>query len=176
MKRPLCILLTTVFILSITATALAIDIDLSGMSDKELKQLRGQIDKELTSRAAANSLAGGDVGDYHIDILSIEMTKDMGGADAILINYLFTNNSKESASFWMDVSAKVYQDGIECSQAYTLDGLSSTMKDVQAGGSLEISRAYALNNDYDDILIEIEEGFSFYKNDDEKLSFTLELP
>ena len=176
MKKLLCVLLIAVFTLSITATAFAIDIDLSALSDKELKQLRGQIDKELTKRAATASLASGDISDYHIDILSIEMTKDMSGADAILGIYLFTNNSKESASFWMDVSAKVYQDGTECTQAYTLDSLSSTMKEVQAGGTLEISRAYALNNDYDDILIEIEEGFSFYKNNGDKLSFTLELP
>ena len=176
MKKFLFSLLIVVFTFSIAVSALAIDIDLSGMSDKELKQLRGQIDKELTSRAAANRLAGGDIGDYHIDILSIEMTKDISGSQAVLVNYLFTNNSKESASFWMDVTAKVFQDGIECNQAFTLDDMSSTMKDVQAGGSLEISRAYSLNNDYDDILIEIEEGLNFYKKSTDKLSFSLELP
>ena len=175
MKKLLCILLTMIFVFSVVTTAFALDIDLSSLSDKELKQLKGQIDKELANRSAANSIAGGDIGDYHIDILSIEMTKDITGSDAILVNYLFTNNSDDSASFWLDVSSKVYQDGIECSQAYTLDGLTSSMKDVQAGGALAVSNAYTLNNDYDDILIEIEEGFSFYGSD-EKLSFTLELP
>lgn len=176
MKKVVSILLVALFVLGVATTAFAIDIDLSGLSDKELKQLRGQIDKELTRRAAESSIAGGDVGDYHIDILSLEMTRDMTGADAVLVTYLFTNNSEKSASFWMDVSAKVYQDGVECNEAYTMDSLSSMTKDVQEGGSLEFSRAYSLNNDYDDVLIEISEGFNFYGNSAPALSIVLELP
>ena len=175
-KKAVCILLSALLVLTITATAFAIDIDLSDLSDKELKQLRGQIDKELTRRAAASSLAGGDIGNYHIDILSLEMTKDMTGKDAVLINYLFANNSKKSASFLIDFSAKVYQDGVECSETYTLDSFSTMTKDVQAGGTLEFSRAYALNNDYDDITLELSEGFNFYGNSSSPLTITLELP
>ena len=49
-------------------------------------------------------------------------------------------------------------------------------KDVQAGGTLEFSRAYALNNDYDDITLELSEGFNFYGNSSSPLTITLELP
>lgn len=176
MKRVIGLLMIVILTFSVIAGAMAADIDLSGMSDKELKQLRGMIEKELTRRAAASSLAGGDVGNYHIDILNIEITKDITGKDAVLINYLFTNNSNSSASFWIDVSAKVYQDGVECSEAYTMDSLSTMTKDVQAGGTLEFSRAYTLNNDYDDIMVEISEGFSFYGSSNPPLSIMLELP
>ena len=174
MKRLLCLLLAALLTLLFTASAFAVDIDLSSLSEKELKQLKGQIDKELARRASANSLFSGSIDDYHI--LGVETAKDMFGAEAILINFLFKNNGKKSASFWMDVSVKVYQDGVECSETYTMDSLSDMTKDIQAGASLEFSKAYTLNNDYDDITIEISKGYALFNNSVPALSFTIELP
>lgn len=107
----------------------------------------------------------GDLGKYHIEIGDYTMEKDVSGNSAIVISYIFTNNSDEAESTLVALSDNAFQNGVSLESAFFLDDSivdsSATMKDVQPGGSLEIKKGYVLSSSTAPVEFEVSESFSF---------------
>lgn len=181
MKKLLALLLA--FILGCGATALASSIDLASMTDEELRQLRGDIDAELSTRAEAMSrtngvLLEGELGDYHIALTAIQTAVINGDVPCVLLTFLFTNNSPEPQAFLMSIDKTVSQNGVPCAMVtHAVPGVES-MKDflgVETGETIEVQAAYELRDAQSPIRIELKELFN-WRSDAPVLVGTFELP
>ena len=181
MKKLLALLLT--FILCCGATALASSLDLASMSDEELRQLRSDIDAELSMRAEAafqptSALLEGDLGDYHVALTGIQWTVDSNDAPCVLLTFLFTNNSSAPQAFLMSIDKTVSQNGVPCEMAtHAVPGVDG-MRDflgVESGETIEVQAAYELHDAENPIGIELKELFN-WRSDAPTLVGTFELP
>lgn len=109
----------------------------------------------------------GDLGDCHIKIVSAQKGKDYSGNEALIVTYEWANNSDEEKMFGTTFTAKAYQNGVECSTAYMVDGVDSQklLTNIKPGAALEIQTAYLLT-DNSDVTIEVSPWISF---DDKKV-------
>lgn len=110
--------------------------------------------------------------DYQVTIDSYRIVEDYDGAPCIAVNYTFTNVSDDSpTSMMMATDITVYQDGVECEDAYfsgeNSDGYTNKVK---AGVSVEVTRTYKLQNTTSDVEIEVGQ-LSFW--DDALLAYTV---
>lgn len=98
----------------------------------------------------------GDIGDYHIKIVSARLGKDYSDKDVLIVTYEWTNNGDEEQSFSLSFSDKAYQDGIECSSSLFVDGvdINKLSQDVKPGATLTLEAAYLLN-DTSDVTVEV---------------------
>jgi hypothetical protein len=95
--------------------------------------------------------------DYSVTINGYNIVEDYDGSPAIAIDYTFTNvkdDSPSSMQFATDIT--VYQDGVECEDAYfsgeNSDGYTNKVK---KGVSVEVTRAYKLQNTTSDVEVEV---------------------
>ena len=98
----------------------------------------------------------GDIGDYHIKIVSGAKGKDVKGKGVAIITYEWTNNSDDEQMFSTAFSAKAYQNGVECSSLVIVDGVESEklLTNIKPGATLKVQEAYALEDD-SNITIEV---------------------
>lgn len=175
-----CLILMTVF------SALGETVDLSQFSDAELRQLRQQIDTELSARTAERTLEGGvlaegDIGDCHVAILSLTRAKDYQDQPAVIVKYLFVNHGEKEKAFTTEFITKVFQAGVQCDTAlifdaekYGYDGMS-TFRQAKPGAAYECTEAFVLSDFDTPIEIEIGELFSFSDNK-EQVILTITVP
>lgn len=108
-----------------------------------------------------------EVGDYIITIQSYGLGVDYDGKDALIINYDWTNNSDEAASPFMTFILKGFQDGIETSDVFMVDGvdLGIGQKEVRPGSTLEGAQDIIGVDDLSKpIELEIDELMTFDSN------------
>lgn len=100
--------------------------------------------------------------DTGISIASWSLDKDYSGSDVLVIEYAWTNNDDEPASFVFSVNDKVFQNGVECETAISCDSVDSSMqsKDVQPGVTYNVKVAYVLQ-DMTTVNVVVEKAFSF---------------
>lgn len=129
---------------------------------------------ETTTEAPKDS---GSLGDFEITIKDATFTKDFEGNNAIVINYDFTNNSKEATSPFLTVIGKAFQDGIELESAVIMDDkvydLSIDQKEIKSGVTLENCQIAFVLSSESPVEFEISELISF---NDKKLVKTFEIP
>ncbi|EAH2903754.1 DUF5067 domain-containing protein, partial [Listeria monocytogenes] len=114
-----------------------------------------------------------ELGDYKVEILSSEVVKDFEGNNAIAIKTKFTNNSKENISFMVAIDQQAFQNGTQLETTVSADAsMGGSEKDVQPGGTLEVTELYKLQNTQNTVDIEATELISFSKNSVKK-SFEL---
>lgn len=120
-----------------------------------------------TSKTDKNTVmeGEGDIGDYHIKIVSAEVGKDYSENPVLIVTYQWTNNSDDEQMFSTAFSAKAYQNGIECGDAYVVDGVDSQklLANIKPGATLELKDAYKLDGD-SDVEIEITPWISLESN------------
>lgn len=185
MKKFFVLALSLMLALACCA-AYAEDVDLSGYSDDELRLLRERIDTELSARTAAATLAGGvlaegDVGEYHVAILDVDLVEDYKGNPALLIRFLFANNGEDEESFMVACSSKVFQNGVECAGAITMNASSighdpnAIMLDVKPGASLECTKVVVLQDTTSPVEIQVRKLIDFSANPDQVI-VTLAVP
>lgn len=116
----------------------------------------------------------GTIGDYSIEILGFELSKDYQDKDCIVVNYKYTNNGEEAKSFMVAVSTKAFQDGVELSSAIITGISEDSMKDIKTGASLEVKKAYSLSNMDSPVEVEVDKLFSINSND-KKVTKTFEI-
>ena len=152
MKKILCLLLA-VMLLTVAGCTEVIDEVNDSVVDSIIPSVGGTMEGE------------GDLGDYHIKIVSATTAKDYEGKEVLVVTYEWTNNGDEEQMFSTAFTAKAYQNGIECTTAYFVDAVDSekSLTNIKPGASLEVKEAYALN-DNSDVEIEVTEWISF--NDD----------
>lgn len=117
------------------------------------------------------------LGDFAVDIKSARMAEDYEGKPVIIITYGFTNNGDEEAAMYTSLTDKVYQDGVECEQAFVLDDSANynsdnQTKSIKKGVSLDVDIAYKLNNTESPVEVEVTEWISF---SDKKITKTFEI-
>lgn len=93
-----------------------------------------------------------DFGKYAVDYKGACLMYNESGADALVLTFDFTNNSKETASYGWTVYEKAEQNGAELESTYvitdmeTFAGVSDQyFTDVEPEQTLEVSTAYKLN-------------------------------
>ena len=134
--------------------------------------------EESSAPASGDS---GTLGDYQIAILNARRATDYEGKPAIIIAYSFTNNSGENQNFMTSIQAQAFQNGVQLESA-VLAGDDETynaqniMKDVQPGGTLEVEKAYLLQDEASEVSVEVSEIFSMSKDKLAKSFSLAELP
>lgn len=118
-----------------------------------------------TNPDKSNQEGEGDIGDYHIKIVSSEKGKDYSGNDVLIVTYEWTNNSDEEQMFSTAFAAKAFQNGIECGDAIMVDGVDSQklLANIKPGATLEVKDAYKLDGD-SDVEIEVKPWISLEDN------------
>ncbi|ECB9787738.1 TPA: DUF5067 domain-containing protein [Listeria monocytogenes] len=135
---------------------------------------KASTEKPETAKAETKKKAdSNELGDYKVEILSSEVVKDLSGKDAIAIKTKFTNNSKENISFMVAIDQQAFQNGTQLDTAIATDGgLGGVDKDVQPGGTLEVTNTYTLQDTQSKVDVEAKELISLSKNSVKK-SFEL---
>ena len=111
----------------------------------------------------------GDIGAYHVKILEAQLGKTVFDDDVIIVTYEWTNNSSESTSFLVALTADAYQDGVECSfglitnDAYPFFG--NELKDILPGATLKVQKAYKVENDISTVDVVVTRGPLSYPKD-----------
>lgn len=123
----------------------------------------------------SGDVAGGDAGsataqattqeeevksDYAVTIDTCTVTTDYEGSPAIVVDYTFTNNSDEDASFAVACIAKAFQNGAELETAVVNEDLGNGyMAELKPGATTQARIAYKLA-DQSEVSVEVEELFS----------------
>lgn len=153
MKRVLSLILAVLIVLTFGVFALA-----SSSSDDDTKtQSTGQTDTAQTDDTS--------LGKISVEIKSCRIAKDYEGSPVAIVTYVFTNNDDDAKSFWLAVEHHAYQNGIGLNDAYILEDSANYndenyMKEVKKGASLEVERAYKLNDTTTDIEVEVKKLIS----------------
>ena len=118
----------------------------------------------------------GELGAYNVSVIGARYTSTIDGEKAVIITYSFTNNSADETFFDYAITDEVYQNGIECeslifsndkSYDYEMD-----TKKIKKGVTIEIEKAYELNDNKNDLQIELSRQFSW---NDDKYEITIPL-
>ncbi|MCA0251248.1 MAG: DUF5067 domain-containing protein [Actinobacteria bacterium] len=103
--------------------------------------------------------------EYAVAIDGHSLTKDHDGKPVLVVDFTFTNNSEDAASFMFALRAKAFQDGIELEDAILIGNKkydsANTMKEIKPGKSLKVQQAFSLDNKKDDVEIEVTKLLSF---------------
>ena len=91
----------------------------------------------------------------------LTVTTDYAGKQALLVNFTFTNNSDDEASFTVNIRDKAFQNGVQLDRAIVTDVDTSTgMNTIKPGATINVSEAFTLN-DTSPVTVEVSEAFSF---------------
>lgn len=125
-------------------------------------------DNNSVSQAVVETEAAKDneLGSYQVEIKNARISENYEGKPTVVITYGFTNNSSESAAFYIAIDETVYQNGVGLERTYTLkDGdpydEANQSKEIKSGVTLDVDVAYVLNDTETDIEVEAKETFSF---------------
>ena len=126
----------------------------------------GSDSDESGDQGSGSADANTSLGDYSVEIASCRLAKDYEDKDVVIIKYVFTNNSDDSAAFYTTFDDNVYQDGVGLNGAYVLKDSAkydagNQTKSIKPGASLDVEVAYELNDSETDIEVEVAEIFSF---------------
>ena len=156
MKKIICLLLT-----------LAILFAFSACSDEPAKdQGSGTASGDGTTQSAEDNKDTDRIGDYSVVIDSCRLAKDYEDKDVVIVKYIFTNvEDDEPASFSLSIGAKVYQNGVELSDAYILDddadySSEDSLKEIKKGATIEVEKAYELDDTETEIEVEVTDWLS----------------
>jgi len=161
MKRMFILLLAVLLICP--CLALGETLDLSQMSDSDLRQLRDQINVELSQRvgSAPDALAAVTIDGCLIEVLAVERTVNYANAPSLLFTYRFTNNSAAATTMLRIASIKMFQNGVQLDSASSIQGvnLNEISKEVKPGGSLVCYGSIKLQDEENAVDLEIKRQF-----------------
>lgn len=113
----------------------------------------------------------GNLGDYVCNVKESVITTDYEGNPALVVTYEFTNNSSEATSFDMSIDDTAFQNGVGLEMTF-LEDLEYEDTEIKPGVTIDVKKAYALNDTENDVEIEVSELFGM---DDVKSSTVIEL-
>lgn len=104
----------------------------------------------------------GKLGDYKVKIDSVKMTKDLDGKDAVIITYIWANNSNNDSAFYFTISRKISQNGVKCDETIMPNDANylgaDAVKSIKPGQTLKVQLAYALQDTKTPIDVELQEA------------------
>ncbi len=163
MKKFLSIFLSIVVVLTFAFFAIA------SSDSEDSDQGSGTVD--------SGEVDNSTLGSYNVEIMSCRLAKDYEGDSVVIVKYNFTNNGDEAIAFYTAFDDEVYQNDIGLNPAYVLKDTANysadnQTKQIKTGASIEVEVAYELNDTTSDIVVEVEELFSF---DDKKITKTFSI-
>jgi hypothetical protein len=111
-------------------------------------------DKSITASSDEDETLGesGALGDYYVEILGGQPTKDYLDNSCYRVYYRFTNNSDEPISALMSIDIDAYQSGVELDYTYADDYIEVDdyyFLDVMPGTSIVCTEIFELEDDSD---------------------------
>ncbi len=128
--------------------------------------------------SATNDATGENtLGEYALEVASCRLAKTYDNKNAVIVKYLFTNNSDDEAAFYTAFDDTVYQNGVGLNAAYVMDdsakySADNQTKKIKKGATLEVEVAYELNDTTTDVVVEVERLFSL---DESKITKTFSI-
>ncbi len=146
-------------------------------TDKVSSQQSAQSGSTQSLETESKQEQDNKLGDYGVEIKDCRLAEDYQGKPVAIVTYGFTNYDNEDAMFMTSVTAKAYQGGIECGEAYVLDDDAdydgaNQSKSIKKDATLDVQVAYELNDETTDLLIEVTEWISF---NDDKITKTFKI-
>lgn len=140
------------------------DAILGGMLHGEFVEdtFAGEDIPSLAKEAALRQEKEGDVGDYHIVLKDATVVKDYD-EKAVIITYMWTNNSDETTSAKSAVDVNVFQNGVSLEPAFVYSENyddEAALKSVRPGASIQVQDAFYIE-DMSDIDVEVTESWGF---------------
>ena len=111
--------------------------------------------------------------DFTIEYVNYSIIEDYEGNPAIMFEFNATNNSSEASSFMANALPKVYQNGVELSNAVSMDDsydLDGYMASVQPGATVTVYLAYVLQDETSDVQLTVGQVIGDYVYAEETIS------
>lgn len=96
--------------------------------------------------------------EFNVELLSTSISQDYEGKPVLVVEYNFTNNSDESASFMFSCQDKAFQNGIECDNTvFGCDEIDSQqqLNEIQPGTTYALKIGYHLQDTTSPVDIEV---------------------
>lgn len=140
------------------------DAILGGMLNGEFVEdtFVGEDVPSLAKEATLRQEKEGDVGDYHIVLKDATVVKDYD-EKAVIVTYIWTNNSDETTSAKSAVDVNVFQNGVSLEPAFIYSENyddEAALKSVRPGASIQVQDAFYIE-DMSDIDVEVTESWGF---------------
>ncbi len=101
----------------------------------------------------------GNLGNFVCNVKESVITTDYEGNPALVVTYEFTNNSDEASSFDLSISDTAFQNGVSLEMAF-MDDLEYEDKQIKPGVTIDVQKAYVLNDTENSVEIELSELFN----------------
>jgi len=113
------------------------------------------------------------IGVFDVSVVSYRVSKESDGTSVLILELGVTNNGPDSESFGLSAEVNAFQNGVELSTAYMVDGVDSHTKHAQLrpGAGVAVYYCFTLS-DESPVDFELSELISF---DDTVHTFTVEL-
>ena len=165
MKRTLSLIFAVLIVLAFGIFALASSSSSDEKSQAEQKDSYSETKDQGNDQAesAEEKTSSTKLHTVSVEIKSCRIAEDYEGSPVAIVTYVFTNNRSEAQSFWLTVKDSAFQDGVGLNDALFLAKSAnyddeSYLKEVKKGASIEVERAYKLNDTTTDLEIEVKEN------------------
>ena len=116
-----------------------------------------------------------DIGDCHVEYLYHEIVQNMADDWCVAVYYQFTNNSDENQAFYVTVSDKAFQNGVELEESFfhVNDDSKTREMEIQPGVSVTVCSGFVLR-DTSDIELQVSPWISFDNTPSDAMMLSLE--
>lgn len=118
-----------------------------------------EFDAEEPSDDGTVYVQDGNLGNFVCNVKESVITTDYEGNPALVVTYEFTNNSDEASSFDLSISDTAFQNGVSLEMAF-MDDLEYEDKQIKPGVTIDVQKAYVLNDTENSVEIELSELFN----------------
>lgn len=116
-----------------------------------------------------------DISNCNVRYLRHEILNNLAGDKCIAVYYEFTNNSDSDKAFYVTVTDKAFQDGVELKSSifHVNEESHDSSAEIKPGVTVTICSGFVLRNDYTDVEIEVEPWINFSKNVYDKMVLSI---
>lgn len=116
-----------------------------------------------------------DIDDCHIEYLYHEVVQNMADDLCVAVYYQFTNNSNTNQAFYVTVSDKAFQNGVELEESFfhVNDDSKTREMEIQPGVSVTVCSGFVLR-DTSDIELQVSPWISFDNTPSDAMMLSLE--
>ncbi len=116
-----------------------------------------------------------DIDDCHVEYLYHEIVQNMAGDWCVAVYYQFTNNSDSNQAFYVTVSDKAFQNGVELEDSlfHVNDDSKTRDMEIQPGVSVTVCSGFVLR-DTSDVELQVSPWISFDNTPSDAMMLSLE--
>lgn len=117
----------------------------------------GSTENTLSEEVLNDGTIDTDFGKFTLKYTGYELSEDYEGKQCVIIYFDYTNNSEENSCYSWTANVQVFQNGVECGDAFILDdnnkALNNDMTEVKTGVTISVASAFYIDG-LDDIELE----------------------